>query len=148
LANKCFNDALFVSWSYTVTFGSETELDIVDLLVPYQCSHRPSVRHCVSQSVSLSAHQSVILSGSFDNLKTIKARRMTLGTWKCNNVYNIHAQHLGRNIEGHSLKENKFIIWSLILKLFHVNDHHVETTCREQNMGRYLEGQCYSITLN
>jgi len=32
-------------------------------------------------------------------------------------------------------------------KLFHRNDHHIEMTCREQHLGRYLEGQRHSMTL-
>ena len=39
------------------------------------------------------------------------------------------------------------IIWSLILQLFHRNDHHIEMTCCKQNFGRYLEGQGHSMTL-
>ena len=27
-----------------------------------------------------------------------------------------------------------------------VNDHHVETTCRAQHLGRYFEGQGHSMT--
>jgi len=34
-----------------------------------------------------------------------------------------------------------------ILKLFYRNDHHVETTCRTQNLGPWLEGQGHSATL-
>jgi len=33
------------------------------------------------------------------------------------------------------------VVWSRILRLFHINNHHVETTCRVQNLGCYLEGQ-------
>jgi len=40
-----------------------------------------------------------------------------------------------------------FVNWRTILKLFHRNDHHIETPCREQHLGRYLEGQGHSITL-
>jgi len=40
-----------------------------------------------------------------------------------------------------------FIIWSWILKLFHRNNHHIETTCREQHLGQYLEGQSNRINL-
>jgi len=32
-------------------------------------------------------------------------------------------------------------------KIFHRNDHHIETTCRAQYLGRYLEGQGQSMTL-
>jgi len=42
---------------------------------------------------------------------------------------------------------NNFVIWSQISKLFHRNDHHIETTCRAQNLGRYLGGQGPSMTL-
>ena len=127
---------------------------------------------------------------------------MKLGTWIGSNVYNMHTQHLGGNLEdqGHSmtLKQNRvrpitslfevrfknisqkwspywdnvlrarfgllpwrsrsqydltaksclshnLVIWSLILQ--HRNDHHVERMCCEQHLGRYLEGQGYSMTL-
>jgi len=54
--------------------------------------------------------------------------------------------------QGHSMtvKQNRvrvFVIWSWILKLFHRNDHHIETTCRMQYLGHYPEGQCHSMTL-
>jgi len=42
---------------------------------------------------------------------------------------------------------HNFIIWSLISKLFHRNDHHIKTTCHAQHLGRYLEGQGHSMTL-
>jgi len=40
------------------------------------------------------------------------------------------------------------VIWSQILQLFHRNDHHIETTCRVQHLGCYLEGQGHSMTLH
>jgi hypothetical protein len=43
---------------------------------------------------------------------------------------------------------HNFVIWSWILQLFHRNDHHIETTCHVQHLGRYLEGQCHSMTLH
>jgi len=46
-----------------------------------------------------------------------------------------------------SCPPHTFIIWSRILKLLHINDYHIETTCREQDLGRFLEGQCHSMTL-
>jgi len=42
---------------------------------------------------------------------------------------------------------HNFVIWSRISKLFHRNDHHIETTCRAQHLGRYLKGQGHSATL-
>jgi len=42
---------------------------------------------------------------------------------------------------------HNFVIWSLILKLFHRYDHHIETLCRKQHLGCYLEGQGHSMTL-
>ena len=35
----------------------------------------------------------------------------------------------------------------LDFKLFHRNDHHIETMCRAQHLGCYLEGQGHSMTL-
>jgi len=40
-----------------------------------------------------------------------------------------------------------FVIISQILKLFHRNDHDIGTTCHVQDLGRYLEGQGNSMTL-
>ena len=48
---------------------------------------------------------------------------------------------------SHSCPAHNFIIWSRISKLFYRNDHHVQTTCRAQNLGPYLEGQGHSATL-
>ena len=36
----------------------------------------------------------------------------------------------------------------LFKKLIHINDHHVETTCRAQHLDRYLEGQGHSMTFS
>jgi len=40
-----------------------------------------------------------------------------------------------------------FVIWSQISKKFHRNDHHIDTKCRAQHLGCYLEGQGHSMTL-
>jgi len=55
------------------------------------------LRFTLHPSVCLSVR---LKSGSFDNLKTSKARRMKLGMWIHSNVYNMHMQHLGRYLEG------------------------------------------------
>jgi len=47
----------------------------------------------------------------------------------------------------HSCPAHNFVIWSRISKLFYRNDHHVETTCHAQHLGRYLEGHGHSMTL-
>jgi len=82
-------------------------------------SVRPSVRSSFSQSVSLSVR---LKSGSFDNFKTIKARRMKLGICIGSNVYNVynmHAQHLSRYLKGQghimTLKQNRG--WPITLLL-------------------------------
>jgi len=41
---------------------------------------------------------------------------------------------------------HNFVIWSQILELFYIIDHHIETTCRAQHLFRYLEGQGHSMT--
>ena len=48
---------------------------------------------------------------------------------------------------SHSCPAHNFVIWSGISKLFHRNYHHIEMTCRAQHLGRYLEGQGHSMTL-
>jgi len=46
-----------------------------------------------------------------------------------------------------SCPAHNFVIWSRILQLFHRNDYFIETPCRKQHLGRYLEGQGHSMTL-
>ena len=45
------------------------------------------------------------------------------------------------------LAHNFVNIWSSIFKLLHRNDHHIEKPCRKQHLGRYLECQGHSMTL-
>ena len=52
-----------------------------------------------------------------------------------------------RDIAAKSCPAHNVVIWSLISTIFHRNDHHFETTCRVQHLGRYLEGQGHSMTL-
>jgi len=42
---------------------------------------------------------------------------------------------------------HNFVIWSRISKILYRNDHHIETTCRAQHLGEFLEGQGHSMTL-
>jgi len=51
------------------------------------------------------------------------------------------------DLAAKSCPANNFVIWSLILNLSHRNDHHIETLCQKQHLGRYLEGQGHSMTL-
>ena len=51
------------------------------------------------------------------------------------------------DLEAKSCLAHNFVIWSRILKLFHRNDHHIETTCLVQHLGRYLKVQGHSMTL-
>jgi len=46
-----------------------------------------------------------------------------------------------------SCPAHNFVIYSQILKLFHRKDHHIESTCRKKHLGRFLEGQGHSRTL-
>ena len=46
----------------------------------------------------------------------------------------------------HSCLAHNFVIWNQISKQFHRNDHNIETTCRVQHLGCYLEGQGHSMT--
>jgi len=48
---------------------------------------------------------------------------------------------------SHSCPAHNIVIWNRISKLFYRNDYHVETTCRAQHLGPYLEGQDHSATL-
>jgi len=52
-----------------------------------------------------------------------------------------------RDLAAKSCPAHNFVIWSQISKFFHRNDHNIETMCRVQNLGCYLEGQGHSMTL-
>jgi hypothetical protein len=57
-----------------------------------------------------------------------------------------------RSRSQHDLEEKlcpayNFVICSRILQLFHRNDHNIETMCRAQHFGHYLEGQGHSMNL-
>jgi len=51
-----------------------------------------------------------------------------------------------RDLAAKSCPAHNFVIWSRILKIFHKNDHHIETTCLVQDLSRYLKGQGHNIT--
>ena len=52
-----------------------------------------------------------------------------------------------RDLAAKLCPAHNFVIWSQILKIYHRNDHHIETTCHAQHLGHYLEGQGHSMTL-
>jgi len=62
----------------------------------------------------------------------------TLVTWRSRSQHDLAAK---------SCPPHNLVIWSLILQLFHRNDHLNETTCREQQLSRCLECQGHSMTL-
>jgi len=117
--------------------------------LPSVCqSGRPSVRGSVSPSVSPSAKNMdhlitkrlLNLGAWMNRYQCVKYKRATFGslTWW------LRSQH---NLEVKSCPAYNLVIWSLILQPFHRHDHHIETTCREQHLGRYVEGQGQSMTL-
>jgi len=59
-------------------------------------------------------------------------------------LWRSRSQH---DLAAKSCPPHNLVIWSLILQLFHRNDHHIEMTCCKQHLGRYLEGQGHSMTL-
>jgi len=118
---------------------------VFSLLGSFKQKKYPTNVHLWGQSVRPSVCP--LKSKSFDNSKTIEARRMKLGMYIGSNVYNMHAQHLGHYLEAKLCRVHNFVIWSQILKLLHRNDRHIETTCHAQHLGRYLKGQGHSMTL-
>ena len=52
-----------------------------------------------------------------------------------------------RDLAAKSCPALNFVIWSRISKIFHIDGHHIKTTCRAQHLGRYFEGQGHSMTL-
>jgi len=51
------------------------------------------------------------------------------------------------DLAAKSCPAHNFLFWSRILKIFHRNDHHIDTMCRVHHLGCYLEGQGHSMTL-
>ena len=51
------------------------------------------------------------------------------------------------DLAAKSCPAHNFVIWSQILTQFRRNDHHIETTCHVQHLGRYIKGQVHSMTL-
>jgi len=51
------------------------------------------------------------------------------------------------DLTAKSCPANNVFIWSRISKIFPKNNHHIEAMCRAQYLGRYLEGQGHSITI-
>jgi len=78
----------------------------------------------------------------FTEMITILRRRVTRNIW----VHTLKVKVTAR-LAAKSCPAHNFVIWSRISKLFHRNDHHIETTCRAQYLGRYLIGQGHSISL-
>jgi len=52
------------------------------------------------------------------------------------------------DLASKSCPAHYFVIWSRILKLFHRKDHHIKTTSRAHQLGRFFEGQGHSMTLH
>jgi len=48
------------------------------------------------------------------------------------------------DLAAKSCPAHNFVIWSQILQLFYIIDHHIDTTCHAQYLGCYLEGQGHS----
>jgi len=86
---------------------------------------RPSVSSSVSQKWS--PYWDDVLSATFGSLP-----------WRSRSQHDLAAKWC---------QAHNFIFWSKILKIFHRNDHHIETTCSTQHLSRYLEGQGHSMTL-
>jgi len=77
----------------------------------------------------------------FTEMTTMLRRRVA---HKCGSLpWKSRSQH---DLAAKSCLANNFVIWSRISKQFHRNDHHIETTCRVQHLGCYLEGQSHSMT--
>jgi len=66
--------------------------------------------------------------------------RTTFGSlpWRSRSQYDLSAK---------KFPAHNFVIWSRILQLVHSNDNQIETTCRMQHFGCYIEGQGNSMTL-
>jgi len=71
----------------------------------------------------------------WDDVSRATLRKLS---WRSRSQHDLAAQ---------SCPVHNLVIWSRISKIFYGNDHHIETTCRVQYLGQYLEGQCHSMTL-
>jgi hypothetical protein len=62
-------------------------------------------------------------------------------------VVGLSVRQSDRMFVPNSCPANNFVIWSQILQTFHRNVHHIKTTWCAQHLGRYIEGQGHSMTL-
>ena len=79
----------------------------------------------------------------FTEMITILRRRVPRNIWVATSKVKVTAWPCSKMCPVH-----RFVIWSQILKLFHRNDHHIETTCHSHQLGGFLEGQGHSMTLH
>jgi len=71
----------------------------------------------------------------------ILRRRVVCNIWAATLKVKVTALPSAKSCPAHN-----FVIWSQILQLFYIIDHHIDTTCCAQHLGRYLEGQGHSMT--
>jgi len=72
----------------------------------------------------------------------ILRRRVTCKIWVATLKVKVTARPCSKSCPVHT-----FVIGCQISQLFHRNDHHIEMTCHAQHLGRFLEGQGHSMTL-
>jgi len=71
---------------------------------------------------------------------TILRRRVVCNIWAATLKVKVTAWLSAKSCPAHN-----FVIWSQILQLFYIIDHHIDTTSHTQHFGRYLEGQGHSM---
>jgi len=80
----------------------------------------------------------------FTEMITIIRWRDTRNIWVASLKVKVTAWPCSRILSGG--EAHNFVNWSQISKQFYIIDHHIETTCRVQHLGCYLEGQGHSMT--
>jgi len=105
----------------------------------------PSVRPSVRTSHSCPAHNFRYLKSDFETIlqkwppcwDDVSRATFRSLPWRPRSQHDLAAK---------SCPAHNFVIWSQILQLFYIIDHPIDTTCRAQHLGRYLEGQGHSMT--
>jgi len=105
---------------------------------------RPSVRQslCISRIRvrPITSLFEVRFYNYFTEMITILRRRVARNIWLLH--WRSRSYH---DLKAKLCQAHYFVIWRRILKIFHKNDYHIETTCLAQHLGCYLEGQGHNM---
>jgi len=83
----------------------------------------------------------------FTEMITILRRRVMCNILAATLQVKVTAWHFSKNVLAHNINWRDFVIWSQILQLFYIIDHHIDTMCRAQHFWRSRSHHDFSAYL-